>query len=68
MLVMVKYVDGNFDMVVSNRLDGLIRSGKILEFRRSDGWARIGRDQTRRHARSFTGDERRRGEMMSSLL
>ncbi|MBI5656992.1 MAG: hypothetical protein HZC44_09360 [Geobacter sp.] len=61
MLVMVRYIDGNYDMVVAHRLDGLIKAGKILEFRRGNGWARIGRDSTRGPETDYEGEERRKG-------
>ena len=61
MLVMVRYIDGSYDMVVSHRLDGLINAGKVLEFRRGEGWARIGRDAIREHhEQEFLGEDRRR--------
>lgn len=69
MLVMVRYVDGSYDMVVSHRLDGLIKAGRIIEFRRENGWARVGRDPIRREIKDFTGEERRKqhsgGQLMS---
>lgn len=60
MLVMVKYLDGTYDMVVSHRLDGLLKSGRVLEFRRVAGWARVGRDPVRKIVKSFPGEERRK--------
>lgn len=60
MLVMVRYVDGSYDMVVSHRLDGLIKAGRIIEFRRENGWARVGRDPIRREIKDYAGEERRK--------
>lgn len=69
MLIMVRYVDGSYDMVVSHRLDGLIKAGRVLEFRRGNGWARIGRDRIREEAVEYTSEERRKyhheGQLMS---
>lgn len=70
MLVMVRYVDGSYDMVVSHRLDGLIKAGRIIEFRRENGWARVGKDPVRREALDdYAGEERRKqhagGQYMS---
>lgn len=59
MLVMVKFLDGSYDMVVSHRLDGLLKTGRVLEFRRVGGWARVGRDSLRKTPNSFPGEERR---------
>jgi hypothetical protein len=68
MLVMVKYLDGNYDMVVSHHLDGLIKTGRILEFRRGDGWARVGRDPIRASAQDFRGEDRRRREFIGQVM
>ncbi len=68
MLVMVKYLDGNYDMVVSHHLDGLIKSGRILEFRRDDGWARVGRDPIRTAAHDFRGEDRRRRVLTGQVM
>lgn len=69
MLVMVKYVDGSYDMVVSHRLEGLIKAGRIIEFRRENGWTRVGRDPIRHETEGYTGEERRKqhsgGQLMS---
>jgi hypothetical protein len=59
---MIRYVDGTYDMVVSQRLDGLIKAGKVLEFRRGGGWARIGRDPVRKGRAAHPGEDRRKGE------
>jgi hypothetical protein len=68
MLVMVRYVDGSYDMVVSHRLDGLIKAGKILEFRRGNGWARVGRDSVRRETMEHPGEERRKLQASGQIM
>ena len=68
MLVMVKYLDGTYDIVVSHRLEGLLRTGKVLEFRRGNGWARVGRDPVRGSVKDFQGDERRKKETAGQLM
>jgi hypothetical protein len=68
MLVMVKYLDGTYDMVVSHRLDGLIKAGRVLEFRRGYGWARVGKDPVRESERDFRGDERRKVEAVGQMM
>ena len=60
MLVMVRYLDGSYDMVVSHRLEGLIKAGRIMEFRRNNGWARVGRDLIRSNEHEYSGEERRK--------
>lgn len=59
-MIQVRYKDGKYDMVKHTRLDQLITSGKILEFRRSSGWVRIGRDPIRGPKSDYHGPERRR--------
>ncbi|GAM11589.1 hypothetical protein OR1_03905 [Geobacter sp. OR-1] len=68
MLIMVKYLDGTYDMVVSHRLEGLIKAGRVLEFRRGNGWARVGRDSLRNGTKDFQGDERRKIETAGPLM
>ena len=68
MLVMIRYVDGTYDMVVSQRLDGLIRAGRVLEFRRGGGWARIGRDPVRKGGAVHSGEDRRKGEAQEGQM
>ncbi|MBT0662702.1 hypothetical protein KI809_00160 [Geobacter pelophilus] len=69
MLIMVRYMDGSYDMVVDHRLEGLIKAGRVLEFRRGNGWARVGRDQLRENSnKDFRGDERRMGEATNQFM
>jgi hypothetical protein len=41
MRIPVQYFDGEFDYVDPERLNELIRSRRIIGFRRSDGWVRV---------------------------
>lgn len=68
MLIMVRYMDGSYDMVVSHRLEGLIKAGRIIEFRRENGWVRIGRDPVRREAMEYKGEERRKHQTVGHLV
>ncbi len=55
MMIRVRYRDNSSSVVDDSLLDTLVASDKIIEFRRSSGWVRIGRDPVRDH-----GVERRR--------
>jgi len=44
-LIDVMYADGTSGQVSNDVLDVLIATGKILRFRRSDGWVDLIRDQ-----------------------
>lgn len=60
MLIRVMYSDGRFDMVKSSMLDNLLDQRSITSFKRSSGWAVVGRDPIRRTGQStFLGDDRR---------
>jgi hypothetical protein len=60
MMVRVMYHDGMTEMVRPPVLQHLIETGKILKFRRSDGWAIVGVDPIRAGMmHDFRGDERR---------
>ena len=47
MHIRVMYNDGEYGMIKDILLDKLIKSGKIIKFYRSGGWAVIGRDPVR---------------------
>ena len=60
MMIRVKYLNGTTGMVRPSLLNQLIRSQKIVEFRRSDGWAVLGKDKIRESQREdHQGMERR---------
>jgi hypothetical protein len=55
MLIRVRYDDGSSGMVDDSILESLLSEDRILEFRRTSGWVRVGRDPIRNQ-----GVERRR--------
>lgn len=60
MLIRVVYQNGKYDMVKDSILGAYIDSGKILKFKRKDGWATVGIDPIRGSGTSYIGPERRR--------
>lgn len=60
MLIKVKYVDDRFDMVRPEILNLLLESGKVREFKRSDGWVMPGKDNLRSMTKiEYSGPDRR---------
>jgi hypothetical protein len=60
MLIRVMYNDGRFDMVKPKLLDNLLDQQIVTSFKRTDGWAVVGRDVLRSNNRSnYRGTERR---------
>ena len=60
MLIRVRYKDGRIDLVPSQRLDELIMMSEVVQFERSAGWVRVGRDPIRSTLRGhYVGPERR---------
>ena len=60
MMIRVVYTDGRFDMVKPKMLDNLLEERKITSFKRSNGWAVIGRDSIRRgSSEGYWGEEQR---------
>ncbi len=59
MNIHVIYFDETPGLVKAERLDELIRNRRIQAFRRSEGWARIGRDPMRGCGGNYEGPERR---------
>jgi len=60
MLIRVIYRDGRFDMVKPQMLDNLLEEHKVTSFKRSTGWAIVGRDSIRRGiSGSYWGEEQR---------
>lgn len=62
-LIEVIYPDGTSGQVSNDVLDVLIATGKIVKFRRTEGWVDIVRDQAHlrdyRRNRDSSGQERR---------
>lgn len=60
MMILVRYLDGTYDMVMNHHLEQLINDHKIIGFERSNKWVTIGIDRTRGAAAGFyDGPERR---------
>lgn len=60
MMIRVMYSDGRFDMVKPNLLDDLIAKQSVTSFKRTTGWAVVGRDAIRTsHGGHYDGVERR---------
>ncbi|SNB45856.1 GSU3473 family protein [Geobacter sp. DSM 9736] len=60
MLILVVYDDGTHDLIESYRLDYLISTGRVIQFCRSSGWVKVGRDPVRSSSGEYHGTERRR--------
>ena len=60
MMIRVMYSDGRFDMVKPNLLDDLIAKQSVTSFKRTTGWAVVGRDAIRTaNGSPYDGVERR---------
>ena len=60
MMIRVFYTDGTFDMVKPKMLDYLLDHNKVKRFKRSSGWAVVGRDSIRSgSSHGYWGEERR---------
>ncbi len=59
MLIPVVLKDGNEELVSNDELQFLLLTEKIMLFRRSDGWAALGRDKMRNQRAPYNGEERR---------
>ena len=60
MMIRIFYTDGTFDMVKPKMLDYLLDKNKIKRFKRSNGWAVVGRDSIRSDSLNrYYGEERR---------
>jgi hypothetical protein len=60
MLIRVMYNDGRFDMIKPNMLDDLLAKLTVTSFKRTSGWAVVGRDPVRSSVRSnYRGTDRR---------
>lgn len=47
MMIRVMYNDGRFDVVKQTMLDQLLQMDRVASFKRTSGWAVIGRDSVR---------------------
>lgn len=60
MMIRVMYSDGRFDMVKPSLLEKLIKEEAVTSFKRSSGWAVVGRDPIRSNDKTdYSGAERR---------
>ena len=60
MMIRVMYSDGRFDMVKPSLLEQLIKEEAVTSFKRSSGWAVVGRDPIRNGDKTdYKGTERR---------
>lgn len=60
MMIRIMYSDGRFDLVKPTTLDQLIETNRVASFKRSTGWAVVGRDALRgAGGLSYRGPERR---------
>ena len=60
MMIRVMYSDGRFDLVKHTVLDQLLERNKVASFKRSSGWAVVGRDPLRgKGGISYRGPDRR---------
>ena len=68
MLIRVRYPNGSYDMVNKQTLDFLLEQEKITGFKRTEGWALVGRDPIRSRSRQAEWQEshRERRDMMLS--
>lgn len=66
MMIRVMYSDGRFDMVKSDMLDQLLVKSGITSFKRSSGWAVVGRDPLRSRSLQDYRDVERRGSLTAA--
>lgn len=69
MMILVRYLDGSYDMVMNHHLDTLISGNKIIGFERTNKWVTLGVDPVRKEGGSYSGPERRsptREEMLDT--
>lgn len=60
MMIRVMYSDGRFDLVKHTMLDDLLERNRVASFKRSNGWAVVGRDAVRGTGGvSYRGPDRR---------
>lgn len=60
MMIRVMYSDGRFDVVKQATLDQLLERNRVASFKRSSGWAVVGRDPLRgTGGLSYSGPDRR---------
>jgi hypothetical protein len=68
MLIPVVLKDGKEELLSKDELQFLLTTQKIMFFKRSDGWAVLGRDKMRKQLGSYNGEERRQHEVYSIVF
>jgi hypothetical protein len=68
MLIPVVLKDGKEELLSKDELQFLLTTQKIKFFKRSDGWAVLGRDKMRKQLGSYNGEERRQHEVYSIVF
>lgn len=63
MLIPVVLKGGKEELVSKDELQFLFVTNQIMFFKRSDGWAVVGRDEMRHNNIPFPGEERRQHEV-----
>ena len=63
MFIPVVLKGGHEELVSKDELQFLMATQRIMFFRRSDGWAVLGRDKMRSQRASFSGQERRQHDV-----
>lgn len=63
MLIPVVLTGGKEELVSKDELQYLMFTKHVMYFKRSDGWAVIGRDKMRKERSSYDGVERRQHEV-----
>jgi hypothetical protein len=65
MLIPVVLKDGHKTLVSKDELQFLMFNKQVVLFKRSEGWAVIGRDKMRSQKAQYNGDERRQHNVYS---
>ena len=65
MFIPVVFNDGHEDLVSKDELQFLLLTQEIMLFKRSDGWAALGRDRMRNQSAPYNGEDRRQRNFYS---
>lgn len=65
MLIPVVLKDGHEELVSKDELQMLMVKGQVMFFKRSDGWAVLGRDKVRHLKVPYNGLERRQHDVFA---
>ncbi|MDH3870442.1 MAG: hypothetical protein OET08_13810 [Desulfuromonadales bacterium] len=65
MLIPVVLKDGQEELVSKEELQFLLLTQKVMLFKRSDGWAVLGRNRMRNQRGPYNGEERRQRNFYS---